>query len=242
MANCGVSNWEGSTMLNRNKIIVIALGVAVAHSSRADAQYYYQPAPSYYQNDTAGGAVVGGALGAITGAAVSGRKNRPENALIGAGIGALTGGLLGNAKDRTDQVRTAQGQAVVGQMNQQAAAAAVTNYDLVSLTRAGVGEDLIISSMRSRGTRLDLSPSALIALKQEGVSDRVVLAAQDLGAGRGYAPAPVGVVRELPPPTTVIVRPAPVYYHPYDPWWPHHHGHYRHRGGPRTSIHYGVSF
>jgi hypothetical protein len=227
--------------LQCKKLLVLALGVLLTPAEFADAQYIYQPSPGYYQNDTAGGAVVGGALGAITGAAVSGRKNRPENALIGAGIGALTGGLLGNAKDRNDEVRAANGRAVVGQMNQQVAAAAVTNYDLVEMTRAGLGDDLIISTMRARGVRLDLSPQQLIALKQQGVSDRVVMAAQDMGGGRSVvAPAPVGVVREVPPPA-VIVRPAPVYYHydPWDPWYPHHH--YRHHG-PRTHIHYSVGF
>jgi hypothetical protein len=224
------------------KLIALAVGVSLTQVDVADAQYIYQPAPDYYQNDTAGGAVVGGALGAITGAAVSGRKNRPENALIGAGIGALTGGLLGNAKDRNDQARAVQGQAVVGQLNQQVAAAAVTNYDLVEMTRAGIAEDVIISTMRSRGVRLDLSPQQLIALKQQGVSDRVVMAAQDMGAGRGVVapPAPVAVVREVPPPT-VIVRPAPVWgYHYYDPWDPWYHPHYHH--GPRTHFHYSVGF
>jgi hypothetical protein len=49
-----------------------------------------------------------------------------------------------------------------------------------------VSEDVIISTMRSRGARIDLSPQSLIALKQQGVSDRVVMAAQDMSGGRGY--------------------------------------------------------
>jgi hypothetical protein len=227
-------------MMNACKRWIVAAGLLLAVANVADAQYYYQPAPDYYQNDTLGGTFVGGALGAITGAAVSGKKNRPENALIGAGIGAITGNLFGQAKDRNDEYRTASGRAVVGQMNQQAAAAAVTNNDLVAMTRAGVSEDLIISTMRSRGARMDLSPQALISLKQQGVSDRVVLAAQDFGAGRGYAPAPVGVVQEVVPvvPQTVIVTPGP--------WGPRYYGrpHYYHPygHGPRTHIHYGFSF
>ena len=66
-------------------------------------------------------------------------------------------------------------------MNEQAAAMAVTDDDLVQMTRAGISEDVIISTMRSRGTRIDLSPQSLIALRQQGVSDRVVLAAQTGG-------------------------------------------------------------
>jgi hypothetical protein len=96
----------------------------------------------------------------------------------------------------------------------------VTNYDLVGMAKAGVSDDVIISTIQSRGARLDLSPQGLIALKQSGVSDRVVLSAQNLGAGRAYAPGP--------PPATVIVAPGPpVYYRPayyYGPR-PYYHGH-----------------
>lgn len=70
----------------------------------------------------------------------------------------------------------------------QVAAMAVTNFDLVEMTRAGVGEDVIISTIRSRGGRFDLSPNGLIALKQSGVSDRVVMAAQSSSPG-AFAPA-----------------------------------------------------
>lgn len=182
-------------------------------------QYYYQPPPSYYQNDTATGTVAGGAFGAITGALVGGRSHRGEGALIGAGVGALTGNVLGRAQDQADERRAAAGAAAVAGMNQQAAAAAVTNYDLVSMTKAGVGDDLIISTIRSRGARLDLSPQGLIALKQAGVSDRVVLAAQGMGSGPSYIAAP---------PPTVIVTPGPPAY-----WYgprPYYHSHvYYHR-------------
>jgi YMGG-like Gly-zipper len=198
--------------------------------------YVYQPPPSYYQNDTAAGTVVGGAMGAITGALIGGRKHGGQDALIGAGVGAITGNLIGRSKDRNDERQAAAGAATVGQLNQQAAAMAVTSYDLVNMTRAGVSDELIISSMRSRGIQLDLSPQGLIALKQNGVSDYVVSAAQQMAASRGYAAAPVvgavPLVEVPPPPTAVIVTPGP--------WRPYHYHHYYHR--PRTYIHYGVGF
>jgi hypothetical protein len=219
-------------------MVLAIIAAATALGDVASAQpYYYQPAPDYYHNDTASGTIVGGALGAVTGAVVGGRKNRGEGALIGAGIGAVTGNLMGRSKDRVDAQRAATGAAVVGQMNQQAAAAAVTNYDLLEMTRAGVSEDVIISTMRSRGVRIDLSPQALISLKQSGVSDRVVLAAQELSRGGPYVavPAPVAVVE--PVPTRVIVTPAYPYYGPRYHHWHHHHYH-----RPRTHIHYSVGF
>jgi hypothetical protein len=208
-------------------------GCAVAAVSPADAQYYYQPAPSYYRNDTAGGAVVGGGLGAVAGALVSPKKNRGENALIGAGVGALAGGLLGNARDKADHRQAIVGSSVAANANAQLAAQAVTNYDLVEMTRAGISEDLIISTIQSRGGRFDLSPGGLIALKQSGVSDRVVLAAQSMGRGGAVAPAPTVVASPQPvvmaPPPVMYVEPRPVIRVYSGHGW--HHGHHHHYHG-----------
>jgi hypothetical protein len=196
----------------------------IGEADRAVGQYYYQPGPDYYHNDTASDTIVGGALGAVTGAIVGG-KHKGVDALIGGGIGAVTGNLLGQSKDRADERNAAAGAAAAANMNAQAAAQnaqaaaqAVTNYDLVNMTKSGVSDDLIISTIQSRGGRLDLSPQALIALKQSGVSDRVVLAAQNMGRGSPYNPAG-GPVVAGPPPTTVIVAPRPYYYYGPGPYY-----------------------
>jgi Glycine zipper len=202
-------------------VTALTAAFALGRVENAAAQpYYYQPAPDYYHNDTASGTVMGGAFGAVTGAIIGGKKDRGEGALIGAGVGALTGNLLGRAKDRTDEHRAAVGGAVAAHANQQAAAMAITNYDVISMTRAGVSDDVIISTMRSRGARLDLSPQALISLKQSGVNDRVLLAAQDMNNGPAYVygPPPPVVVHEVPP--TVIVRPSPWRHYHYRPHYP----------------------
>jgi len=211
-------------------LAILTAAFAFSRPETASAQpYYYEPAPDYYHNDTASGTFMGGALGAVSGAIIGGKKDRGEGALIGAGVGALTGNLLGRAKDRSDEQRAAVGAAVTAQANQQAAAMAITNYDLVSMTRAGVSDDVIISTIRSRGARLDLSPNALISLKQSGVNDRVLLAAQEMNNGPAIvygAPRPPVVVHEVRP--TVIVRPSP---------WRHYHYH-RHRPYSHTRIYY----
>lgn len=208
-------------------VVTLATAFAMAFVQDASAQrYYYQAAPGYYHNDTVTGTVAGGALGAVTGAIVGGSKNRGEGALIGAGVGAITGNLLGQSQDRADERQAAAGAAVAARASQQAAAMAVTNYDLVGMSRAGVNDDLIISTIRTRGAQLDLSPQALISLKQNGVSDRVVLAAQQMGGGPAYASAPPTILTEVPPPTTVILAPDPFYrtyyYHPHY-HYPHYH-------------------
>jgi outer membrane lipoprotein SlyB len=201
------------------------LALLTSSEPSAAQQYYYQPPPSYYQNDTATGAVVGGGLGAVTGALVGGKDHRGGGALIGAGVGALTGGLIGNAADAADQRAAATGSAVVAQANAQVAALAVTNFDLVEMTRAGVGEDVIISTIRSRGGRFDLSPNGLIALKQSGVSDRVVMAAQSSTPG-AFAPAAAPAI--IGPPPVMYVQPAPVVRFYSGPSWGYHHHFYHH--------------
>jgi hypothetical protein len=225
-----------SASVQRVLAAVLAVACAVIGVAPADAQYYYQPPPSYYRNDTAGGAVVGGGLGAVAGALVSPKKNRGENALIGAGVGALAGGLLGNSRDKADQRQAIIGSSVAANANAHLAAQAVTNYDLVEMTRAGLSEDLIVSTIQSRGGRFDLSPGGLIALKQSGVSDRVVLAAQSMGRSGNVAPAPA-VVAPAPvvvsQPPVMYVEPAPVIRVYSGHGWHHHHhwhGHHRHHG------------
>jgi hypothetical protein len=202
-------------------LTILTAAFAFGRTDRATAQpYYYEPSPDYYHNDTASGTFMGGALGAVSGAIIGGKKDRGEGALIGAGVGALTGNLLGRSKDRADEQRAVVGAAATAHANQQAAAMAITNYDLVSMTRAGVSDDVIISTIRSRGARLDLSPNALISLKQSGVNDRVLLAAQEMNNSPAIvygAPRPAVVVHEVP--RTVIVRPSP---------WRHYHYHHRH--------------
>ncbi len=217
-------------------LAVVAAGFVFAHINSVAAQpYVYQPAPDYYHNDTASGTFLGGAMGAITGAIIGGKHHAGQDALIGAGVGAVTGNLLGRSKDASDERRAAAGQATVNQMNAQAAAYAVTEADLVQMTRAGISEDVIISTMRSRGTRIDLSPQAIVALRQQGVSDRVVIAAQQMGPGSGYVAGGPTVISEYPPPPPVVVAPV---YRPY-PYWYYPRPYYYHHYGPRTVVHVG---
>lgn len=219
-------------------LLTVVLGLTSIDPVAAQP-YYYQPSPDYYHNDTVSDTFLGGAMGAITGAIIGGRKHAGPDALIGAGVGAITGNLVGQSKDRADAQRAAAGQAAVNQMNAQAAAMAVTGNDLVQMTRAGISEDVIISTMRSRGARVDLSPQSVIALRQQGVSDRVILAAQDMSSGTGYVAGapPVGptVVADVPPPPAVVVEPV---YRPY-PYWYYPRPYYYHYYRPHTVVRVG---
>jgi len=216
--------------------------------STANAQYYYQPQRSYYRNDTFTGGLLGAGGGALVGSAFGGKSggNRGENALIGAGVGLLGGALIGKSIDNTDQRQVAAGSAVayqanqqVAQQNAQLAAQAVTNQDLVEMSRAGLSDEVIINTIRSRGSRIDTSPNSLVFMKQGGVSDRVVMAAQSASPTATFSSMPVsGPIAINAPPPAVIVAPAPVYYAPpprvihvyggygHPHYHHHHHGHW----------------
>src|ERR1017187_3871841 len=61
--------------------------------------------PNGQQNNTGTGALIGGALGAITGAAIGGPRHGGEGALIGAAAGLVAGGAIGNSMDQEQQAR-----------------------------------------------------------------------------------------------------------------------------------------
>lgn len=220
-------NW-GRPVFRWVAALLVPTAIFLSFLPTAHAQYYYQPSQDYYRNDTAEGTVVGGAFGAITGAILGGKKDRGAGALIGAGVGALTGNLLGRSKDRADARRAATGQAVVANANRQAAVQAVTNRDLIRMTQAGVGEDVIISTLRGRGARLDLSPEGIISLKENGVSDRVLIAAQERYRGAPL-PATATIVTDPVWHRAVVVPPPAYRYRP----------HYHHHGAP---VHYWFDF
>ncbi len=205
--------------------VLAAVGSSLVASNVA-AQYQYAPGPGYYRNDTAEGTVVGGGLGAITGALIGNSKGKStEGALIGAVTGALAGNLLGRSQDRADRQYATAGYAATAQANAQAAALAVTNHDLAQMTRAGLDDSVIIGAIQSRGGRFDLTPAGLIALKQSGVSDRIVLVAQQVARGGIVAPQTATVVHPAPP-VHYYAPPAVYFYDDYHHYGGYHHGYH----------------
>lgn len=151
-------------------------------------------------NHTQRNSLAGTALGTTAGAIIGHQSGHGiEGAALGAVAGGLTGAVVGSEQDKQDaeQARLQR---------------ALTDADLIRMTQSGMSDEVIISSVRSRGGRFDLSPDALIALRQAGVSERVILEIQHssgepvetvLVSGRSRR---VVVVRPLVP--RVHVRPA----------------------------------
>ena len=168
--------------------------------------------PNGQQNNTGTGALIGGALGAITGAAIGGPRHGGEGALIGAAAGLIAGGAVGNSMDQQQQaqlraqapqsyVRVVQGQPL-------------STADVKALAKAGVSDDVIISQIQGSHTAFHLSAADIIDLHNSGVSDRVVNFMQHAEFG-WCAPSTTMVVEEAPPAplteTVVVERPGPGY-------------------------------
>jgi hypothetical protein len=99
---------------------------------------------------------------------------------------------------------------------------AVSVRDIIELSRAGLGDEVLVALIEADQSVFTLSNAQLIELKQAGVSERVILAM--VRQGRGPLPSPPppaptddpAPVAAPPPPTststTVVVVPTPFYY------------------------------
>ena len=133
-------------------------------------------------NQTENGALLGSALGAGAGAIIGHQSgNRDKGALIGGLTGAAAGGLIGNARQTAQERDEAQDYAQHADWSRRATERAMTNNDVVRMTQAGVDDGVILSTLRNRGGRFDTSPDSIIMLKQQHVSDRVIMAMQGTG-------------------------------------------------------------
>ena len=89
------------------KIMCRTIGVAVVSVALVLTTGCVNPHGT--QNNTGSGALIGGALGAITGAVIGHNNgNTGAGALIGAAAGVIAGGLVGNMIDQENQQRLQQ--------------------------------------------------------------------------------------------------------------------------------------
>lgn len=176
------------------------------------------------------GALLGGVTGAVTGAAIGDRRgNAGPGAVVGGAIGALAGGGVGAAIDE-DFTRS---QAIVQERLGRQLSGAVTVDDVVAMTQAGVGDDVIQTHIRGAGVARPPSTSEVIHLTRQGVSEPVIIAMQQTVTPASYVapppPRPV-IVHEVGPPPWAVVRPVCP---------PHARRHHYHRR-PRVGV--GVQF
>jgi hypothetical protein len=156
---------------------------------------------------TASGALAGGATGAVIGS-VAGRG---PGAAVGGAVGAIVGGLIGHGMDQTQEAQLrAQAPQTMQRVEQ---GQPLTVMDVKALVKAGIGDDLVISQIRNSRTVYHLTTADIIALKNAGVSERVIdfmintptqIPSAEVAGVAGTAPP-------APPPETVVVAPGPDY-------------------------------
>jgi outer membrane lipoprotein SlyB len=167
--------------------------------------------PDGTQNNTGSGALIGGAVGAITGAAIGGPRHGGEGALIGAGAGAVGGGLIGYSMDQEQRARLRQQAPETYTKVDQGQPLSVA--DVKALAKAGINEDVIISQIQNSHTVYHLSVTDIIDLRDAGVPDRVVNYMINTPNMVASSPPPSATVVQPPPPPvqTVVVAPGPGY-------------------------------
>jgi uncharacterized protein YcfJ len=168
--------------------------------------------PEGTPDNTGTGALMGGAIGAISGAAIGGPRNGGAGALIGAAAGVIAGGLIGHQMDEEQQaqLRAQAPQTYVRVEQRQPLGIA----DVKAMVKAGVADDVIISQIIGSHTVFHLSAADIIDLHNSGVSDRVVNYMINTPGTVTAAPATATVVEAAPPqpqPETMVVAPGPGY-------------------------------
>jgi len=170
--------------------------------------------PNGEPNNTASGALIGGAMGAIAGAAIGGPRNGGAGALIGAAAGAITGGVIGNSMDQEQaaELRAQAPQTYVRVQQGQPLSIA----DVKALAAARLSDDVIINQIRNSHTVFHLSTADIIDLHNSGVSENVInfMINSPSLVGDDSTVQTTTVVTEAPPPPpaqTVVVAPGPGY-------------------------------
>jgi uncharacterized protein YcfJ len=163
-------------------------------------------------NNTEKGALGGGAIGAGVGTLVGAATGNPRTgAAVGAAIGAGVGGLAGNDMDREERERTDAVRLAEAQAASQAKPLGMIDVVQMANTNPPPGDEVIINAIRQSRSTYQLSPTDIAYLKQNNVSDRVIVEMQNSG-GRVAIGGPPRTVVVHEPTTVIYERP---YYRPY---------------------------
>jgi len=183
------------------------------------------------------GAVLGGLGGAVVGGLIGDHNDKAgAGAAIGGALGIVGGAVLGNARDKEINAQRQQQQYYYQQRSyaqQQRqyvqTQAAVSINDVITMSRSGLSDSVVMNQIQTRGVQQQLQVSDIIAMHQQGVSDIVISTMQGarVGGGAVYSQPQSIIVQQGPVyvEERVIVpsyQPAPVYHV--------HSGHSHYRG------------
>lgn len=167
-----------------------------------------------HMSHTERGALTGGGIGAGVGALAGSLVGKAgAGAALGGVAGGLIGGLAGNEEDKAERQQL-EHQLVAAQAA--AALPPLSLEDIARMAQSHTSDQVIINQIRTTGSVYRLNAAQIQWLREQGVSDAVVMEMQNTAARRpvAVAPPPPVIVHE---PTPVIVRPAPVYVVPPRP-------------------------
>ncbi len=167
---------------------------------------------SFAQTGRQRGATLGGLAGAVAGGLIGDNSNEAgAGAGIGAVVGAVAGGILGDAADKdraiAQQQRYYRNQQLQYQQQQALANAqlsAVTMNDVISMSKSGLSEMVIINQVQQRGFSHQLQVSDIITLHENGVCENVITALQRAPDAEQIISPPV------PSPPVYVQRPVVV--------------------------------
>ncbi|MCO8120967.1 glycine zipper domain-containing protein [Stieleria sp. TO1_6] len=219
----------------RSMTLLVFVSLAVATTSGAYGQAAQQR-----------GTVMGGLAGAIAGGIIGDNNDKAgAGAAIGGVVGAVAGGILGNASDKEAEMQRqraayyrAQQQQYAQQQQTAALQSAVTLQDVITMTRSGLSDQVVLNQIRQRGYVGKLQVNDIISLHQQGVSENVITGIQSMADGQPVAiasPAPTVVKQYIERPPVVIREHVLPHYPP--PYYRSHHHHHRHAG--RSSLYFG---
>ncbi len=181
--------------------------------------------PVMAQDGVRNGAVLGGVSGAVIGGIIGHQNDEtPEGALIGGAVGAVAGGLIGNAREQQQRQRSYQQYhqhqhyppnyntyRTVPPRTTVVQSPGVTIADVLSMSRNGVGESVIINHIYTTGLQRRIDTNEIIMLHQQGVTENVINAMQQAPlrtqfAGSPTIAGPSSTTIMTPPGGTVIVQ------------------------------------
>jgi hypothetical protein len=142
---------------------------------------------------------------------VLGGRNAGEGALIGGAIGAITGGLIGHSLDQQEQERLrAQAPETYTRVEERQP---LQVADIKAMIASHVADDVIIGQIQSTHTIYHLSAADIIDLKNSGASEPLIQ--YMINTPNTATPPPTQtVVADAPPPPQadpVIASPGPGY-------------------------------
>ena len=98
----------------------------------------------------------------------------------------------------------------------------LTNDAILKMAKAGLGEEILVSTIKSQPGRYATTPDDLIALKGAGVTDKVIAAMMEKTTMSASAPAPAAAAGNLPAAAPKVapamVNEVGVYFMKNDTW------------------------